>query len=407
MAKGLEIRDDDELERNLRPMYEAMVEIWPNNDNAPPLPSLESCVLAHRYQESWAPSMQGNDGINLLVLGESHLSTDSSVLGKQIDSMEHPELKIPQLGHIHLVHCPSYGEITLLPKSFGDALSPSNRNTIKAGTWQFWRVLSVLSGFTDYDFETNTSLKTVFALLHKGKGTSLEKRLAAKADILRRLRQRRIMFADVCPAPIAVGGGNSIKVLNKVSNTYYTTKKVALSDAQKSAIIRTAWIEYSSNLVRKYKPRYVLVLGRSVLSSIGDESFQECLANHGGLMLGAMYHPSCNQAKSETCSRVMMQYLRQVALAACHEPGTEVPPFPRIDVTCQKICDIFDTNSNKKLMNKKKVIGAATGTGTASEKNCKHEKGKSVRADRVSSVHRMNTRQRKRMRCDETLDEQD
>ena len=382
VAKWLAITDDDKLERRLKPMYEAMVDMWPHYENAPPLPSLESCVLAHRYQESWAPSMQecdgdGNgDGINLLVLGESHLSTDSSILGIQIDATEHQELALPQLGHINLVHCPSYGELTLLPVSLCEAMSSSNRNTVKIGTWQFWRVLSVLSGFTDHDpdncendvLESATPLRTVFSSLHKNTNSSLQKRLDAKAEILRCLRQRRIMFADVCPAPIAVGGDNCIKVLNKKSGKYYTTKRVVLNDADKSAIIRTAWTEYSSHLVKKYKPRYVLVLGRSVLSAIGADTIQESLTSHGGLLLGSMYHPSCNHAKSEACSRVMMRYLRQVALAACCSLGpAQSPRFPNIDEVSATILDIFNTTSNKKMIREK-------ASGPPTKKSCKPSK---------------------------------
>jgi hypothetical protein len=359
MAKHLAIRDDDELERLLKPMYEAMVDIWPENGNAPPLPTIESCVLAHRYQESWAPTIQDDDGVNLLVLGESHLSTDSSLLGIHIDATEHPEFALPHLGHINLVHCPSYGELTLLPKSFRGTMSSSNRNTVHAGTWQFWRVLAVLSGFTDFDpanceadvLESATPLKTVFSSLHKT-NPSLQQRLAAKAEILRRLRHRRIMFADVCPAPIAVGGDNCVKVLNKGTGTYYTTKRVSLNDTYKSAIIRIAWKKYSSHLVRKYRPRYVLVLGRSVLSSIGADAFEESLVGHGGLLLGSMYHPSCNHAKSEACSRVMMKYLRQVALAAC-ENADKAHQLPNIELASQTILQLFNATSNKKMAKKK------------------------------------------------------
>ena len=141
---------------------------------------------------------------------------------------------------------------------------------------------------------------------------------------------RWIMFADVCPAPIAVGSDHCIKVLNKKSGKYYTSKWVVLNDADKTAIIRTAWKECSSHLVKNYKPRYVLVLGRSVLSAIGAYTIQESHTSHGGLLLGSMYHPSCNYAKSEACSRVMMQYLRQVVFAACSSPD-ESARFPNID----------------------------------------------------------------------------
>ncbi|KAI2513261.1 hypothetical protein MHU86_1032 [Fragilaria crotonensis] len=373
MTEHLAIRDDDKLERRLKPMYEAIVDIWPDKENAPPLPSLESCVLAHRYQESWAPSMQEDDGVNLLVLGESHLSTDSSLLGTQIDATEHPEFALPTLGHINLVHCPSYGELALLPESFRETMSSSNRNTVKTGTWQFWRVLSVLSGFTDFDpancdvdvLESTTPLRTVFSSLHKT-NSSLQQRLATKAEILHRLRQRRIMFADVCPAPIAVGGNNCMKVLNKETGTYYTTKRVSLNDASKSAIIRTAWNKYSSHLVRKYKPRYVLVLGRSVLSSIGVDALEESLVSHGGLLLGSMYHPSCNHAKSEACSRVMMKYLRQVALVACENPD-KAHRLPCIEMASKTILQIFNATSNKKMIQEK-------ASGLVSKKSCKPDR---------------------------------
>jgi hypothetical protein len=330
--KQLEINQENTLEQFLGCMYAEIATAWPDNERAPPLPSLASCVLAHRYQESWAPSMEHHQNINLLVLGESHLSTDSSVMGAPTHMQSFSNL--PHLGHLNLVHCPSYGEISLLPLHIQMRMTSSIRNTISCGTWQFWRVLMVLAGMLDCQDYSNESermihisnvddplhdnaiLKKAFSVIHKT-DSSLAERLATKSEIVRRLRLRRIHFADVSPAPIAVGGSNEIRVQNKTSGKLYRTKRCFLKSIDRESILRISWKKYSSHLVSKYKPRFLIILGRSVLSAIGGPAcVQQTLDHHGGVLLGAIYHPSCNQAKSDPCSRAMFQYLRHASSAA-------------------------------------------------------------------------------------------
>lgn len=89
----------------------------------------------------------------------------------------------------------------------------------------------------------------------------LQARLANKRDILCMMRDRGVMLADISPVPIYQSSGTK-KVISKKTNCEYTSPKHKLKESVKNEIIRASFGAYAEPLIAKYRPKYVLVLGK-------------------------------------------------------------------------------------------------------------------------------------------------
>jgi hypothetical protein len=313
-----EERKKDILITRAQEAYDVLTQVWPKTTGkTPALPSNESCRIANEYYVRSAPTFR----TEILFLGESHCETPSSILGKkmEIDHLEEEQIKeikrlIPKddfEGHINLVHCITYGESWLLDKSEFSQLSFAEQQSVARGTTQFWKVLAVLAGDctehknTDgsvvYDPLDEENFRTTFLhIVGSEKGnTSRLSRVAEKLRILRTLREKGIVLADVCPVPIYSGIGNTVKRENLVTGVMYTDRQKKLSDKEKDVILRTCWEHYGQYLVQFFNPRRLVILGVGVEKALGYDTLHTYMESLSGEYLGAIKHPSYNKLQGQ------------------------------------------------------------------------------------------------------------
>jgi hypothetical protein len=109
------------------------------------------------------------------------------------------------LDYLNLVHCLPYGESRLLSGGNLDALTKTERQGMKNGTFPFWKLLTVLAG--RLDVATNEDDDPLNFLTAK---VNRNDRLPDKKDILSRLKVHRIALVDASLAPIFKGGPSNV-----------------------------------------------------------------------------------------------------------------------------------------------------------------------------------------------------
>jgi hypothetical protein len=102
---------------------------------------------------------------------------------------------------------------------------------------------------------------------------------------------------DLSPVAIYVGGGgNTTKCYNQTTGKPHHTKKYALQAHEKIALLRAAWENYGSEVIKKSQPENIIIFEAAGMKGIGGESVLEaCLKKHKGSSLGYLYHPSSTQ----------------------------------------------------------------------------------------------------------------
>jgi hypothetical protein len=298
--------------------------IWPKKETKTDVCDKESAILANAHYVDGVPEGR----VKLLVLAESHAKTDPSALGMElkvhVDGLDTSTQR--NLRHINLVHCLSYGEAWLLgEEQAGKVLK--KQKAISSGTPEFWKVMSILAGETDdKDLDTNDDLKTNFTHLQKGSKKGSKKnaskqqleRINNKVNVLKKMKDRGIVLADISPTAIYVGGGTKL-VANKTTGKNYFTNNVTFPAKSKKAILRTAWDHYSRHIVEELRPDYLMILGVANYDAIGEAELLRVTNQIGTQLLPRIQHPSCS-GKSAEKKPEMYRQIRDAAKKASDIP---------------------------------------------------------------------------------------
>ena len=320
-AHNKRIEQEAVFRRRILVTHKIMVKVWPTNSaKIPPLEPITCSFMAHNYYKLWEPPPEV--GVRLLIMAESHNTTDSTILERKIDPSRNPLLQeLPHIGHLNVVHCLSYGESWLLDVD-DEELEKTVRLGAKAVTRQFWKLLAALAG--DLDFKENETdplltqdYKSVFSHLEGCEEAHRKQRLSSKLSIIERLKKRGILLVD-CSATPLYKGGNNVKRINQRTGKEYYTKENKLSPIDYNNAIRAAWYNYSKHLIRHYGPKKFLILGKSVEQAITVKEVEKMTGKCGAAYLGAMNHPSCNTSLGAVRFIPYLQQFRELG-RACEE----------------------------------------------------------------------------------------
>jgi hypothetical protein len=291
-----------------------IAKIWPKDKMQVDVCDQESAILANAHYIHGVPEGR----VKLLVLAESHAKTEISALGMvlraPVEGMD------ASLRHINLVHCLSYGEPWLLGQEQSDAVLKEQKG-IGSGTPEFWKVLSTLAGEADEKYlETPADLRQNFKHLQRGqKGKKngekeRQERINNKLHVLNKVKERGIVFADISPTAIYVGGGTKM-VANKKTGIKYFTPRVTFPAKSKKEILRAAWDHYSRHLVEELRPDYLMILGIANYEAIGEAELVRVTKPLGTKVLPPALHPSCSGKSSKT-KYLLYQTIREAATKA-------------------------------------------------------------------------------------------
>jgi hypothetical protein len=286
---ALGLRNLARLEECAIKAHTEIAAIWPKEKVMVDVCDQQSAILANAYYIHGVPAGR----VKLLVLAESHAKTEISALGM--------ELQVPlegldaSLKHINLVHCLSYGEAWLLGEDQVDEVVKKQKG-IGSGTPEFWKVLSTLAGETDEkDLETQADLRQNFKHLQRGQKAERgrQERITNKINVLNKVKERGIVFADISPTAIYIGGGTK-RVPNQKTGISYFTPCVKFPAKSKKAILKTAWDHYSRHIVEELRPEYLLILGIANYEAIGEAELVRVTKPLGTKLLPPVQHPSCS-----------------------------------------------------------------------------------------------------------------
>ena len=286
-------QEENNMEPRVKETYEKIAANWPTEGRIPLLASVESSLLAHKYYEEWAP--RRGRPVNLMVMAAFHVYTDPSIVGAKANDGD-----ATHFGHLNLPHCLSFGEPWMLPKGDLSQLDPIRKRQVDSGNKQVWRLLSTLAGERDVtdgsdplvNVNTMDDLKSIFSHLEssgrKDEESELKvSRVHAKTRVLTALRDRGIMLADVSPIPL---GGIYEKVMMKLTGSQ--TELVKLPEKVFNKAMKIAWEEYAKHMIKIYRPKNILLLGKKVEQAIGEAALLEAAEDVGGVYIGNMHHPS-------------------------------------------------------------------------------------------------------------------
>ena len=104
--------------------------------------------------------VMGTSMQKILFLAESPAFTPLPSLGKLytvtcisdavLCNTMHTLLMQHYVGHINLIHCPTYGELPFIQLDSAQMISKGKECSINTGTPQFWKTMLVLSGYFDW-----------------------------------------------------------------------------------------------------------------------------------------------------------------------------------------------------------------------------------------------------------------
>lgn len=186
---------------------------WPKELDIYPCAPVLASLTAHQLYDVWMPERK----ITLLIMAESPTPTFPTwVIGtKLIDPTGLLPAEMVEAGHINVIHQLSYGEIELLPAEVRARLSDAERNAIRGGTPQFWKLMCTLAGKLDVQHGTDGTdplfnksalqrrLQTLGIM--KSNNTTLADRIRAKVDIIISLKRRGILLIDSSVHPLYKG----------------------------------------------------------------------------------------------------------------------------------------------------------------------------------------------------------
>lgn len=296
------------LTKDIQQLWDHLSVHWPEGKKEF-LASVEAIALADALYRHHFPT--NGQPVRLVVLSESPAFTPTKLMKYRMDpvvAQKHGISDASALTHLNLVHCLSYGESWTVEGATIEADILSNRS-LCSGTPAFWRVLSALAGDTDITTASDGTIHDPLATEDKkefrnafahviGGGqkdqTVREQRLRAKVDVLRRMQERGIVFFDVCPLPIYLGGEKIIRISKKTGKEYWTPKH-KLGERNYRNLVQTSFAEYALPLLCELSPERVVILGKKIESAIGGaQTIQQALPQ-GCQYLGVMDHPSYNR----------------------------------------------------------------------------------------------------------------
>ena len=113
-------------------------------------------------------------------------------------------------------------------------------------------------------------------------------------QVLEDVRRCRVILADICPVPIYSGIGNTVMWINQSTGLPYKDQGIKFKGNSKQTIVKAAWASYGVELVKYYKPRHLVILGKGVHEAIGQDELEMVMQGMGGKYLGYIKHPSWN-----------------------------------------------------------------------------------------------------------------
>ena len=104
-------------------------------------------VMSTSMQTFWLFMEESPAFTPLPTLGQPYTITciNDAVLHNTMHSL----LMQHHVGHIHLVHCPTYGELPFIQLDSAKMISKGEEHSIDTNTPQFWKTMLVLSGYFD------------------------------------------------------------------------------------------------------------------------------------------------------------------------------------------------------------------------------------------------------------------
>jgi len=208
------------LERELKRCYERAREQL--GDGAEPFSVVET---GEKHREYWRP-----EKVRVLLLAESHIYTKADECVPMQGASRFGPSGVPER-FIRLVYCLGLGE----PEYLGFDIA---NNT---SAWQFWLILSSCANGPDSE---------QFRFVLKGRTGAFRSRLAAKIDVLQRLRQMGVWLIDASVVALYTSGGGRPhpRVCERV--------------------LQTCWDEYIARVVSSAAPRQVIVIGQGVAAAL-------------------------------------------------------------------------------------------------------------------------------------------
>ena len=143
-------------------VHESLSSVWPKSKDEPSFPD-DVCapILANEYylHSMLTTHCDGHFNANILFLAESPAFTPLPSLGQLytitcindavLRNTMHTLLMQHHVGHINLVHCPTYGVLPFIQLDSAKTISEGKECSIDTGTPQFWKTMLVLSGYFD------------------------------------------------------------------------------------------------------------------------------------------------------------------------------------------------------------------------------------------------------------------
>ena len=307
------------LEEMCKKVHESLSSVWPKSKDEPSFPDdVHTPILTNEYYLCSMPTTHcdGHFNGNILFLAESPAFTPLPSLGQPYNvrcindavlHTMHTLLGQHHVGHINLVHCPTYGELPFIQLNSAQMISKGEECSIDTGTPQFWKTMLVLSGYFDCYAnreEKDDPLWNVLLfrdsfefLIGKRNEKSMEARarqIIQRIQVLENVKRRGVILADVCPVPIYSGIRNTVMRINQSMGLPYKDQGIKFEGNSKQQIIKAAWASYGVDLVKHYKPRHLVILGKGVHEAIGQDELQSVMQGMGGEYLGYIKHPSWN-----------------------------------------------------------------------------------------------------------------
>jgi hypothetical protein len=142
----------------------------------------ESIERAEAHRLYWRP-----ESVRVVLIAESHVFTNVTDLERNVVRLPRPLPEIP-VGFVRLVYCLGYGENEALDRPI---TTPPN-----SGTPQFWRIFSACAAADG---------KSAIPTLSRSMPPHV--RLAAKLDLLMRLKELGVWLLDASPVALYTPGG--------------------------------------------------------------------------------------------------------------------------------------------------------------------------------------------------------
>ena len=228
-------------------MHESLLLVWLKSKDEPCFPDdVHAPILANEYYlcSMLTTCCDGHFKANILFLAESPAFTLLPSLGQPYtvtcidDAVLHIKMHMllaqHHVGHINLVHCPTYGELPFIQLDTAQTISKGKEHSIDTGTPQFWKTMLMLSGYFDCYAnreEKDDPLQNVLLfcdsfefLIGNRNGKSMEARaqqIIQRIQVLEDVRRCGVILADVCPVPIYSGIGNTVTRINQSTGLPY------------------------------------------------------------------------------------------------------------------------------------------------------------------------------------------